>query len=88
MLNLFNQSIQTLDMEYTQDLFCKSSLFRLNNSFSFSSRLDIPAAEVKAVYRTAMQLKIPSVAKACSSYLAMNLTPTNCLGIITLPNVW
>ncbi|KAL5011430.1 hypothetical protein ScPMuIL_009981 [Solemya velum] len=44
------------------------------------ARLDIPAAEVKAVYRTAMQLKMPSVAKACSSYLVMNLTPTNCLG--------
>ena len=43
-------------------------------------RLEVPEDKVKAVYRTAMMLKMDRAAEACSRYLAEHLTPNNCLG--------
>ena len=43
-------------------------------------RLEVPEEKVKSVYKTAMMLKMASVAEACSTYLAKHLTPNNCLG--------
>ncbi|CAI9718023.1 influenza virus NS1A-binding protein homolog A-like isoform X1 [Octopus vulgaris] len=50
-------------------------------NYAYTGRLQLPGAEVKTVYKAAMQFRIASAAKACSDFLVANLSPSNCLEI-------
>ncbi|KAL3871661.1 hypothetical protein ACJMK2_039645 [Sinanodonta woodiana] len=49
--------------------------------FMYTGRLDVPAEEVKGLYKVATMLKMESAARACARHLVTTLTPENCLGI-------
>lgn len=49
----------------------------------FRFRLHVPLSTVPVVYATAILLKMESATCACANFLSKNLTPANCLGIIT-----
>ncbi|XP_064648893.1 influenza virus NS1A-binding protein homolog isoform X2 [Lineus longissimus] len=55
--------------------------FHILVDYIYTSRLEVPVEHVKAVYKSAIRLKMPRAAQACSEFLAQNLSPVNCIGI-------
>ncbi|XP_060071166.1 influenza virus NS1A-binding protein homolog A-like [Ylistrum balloti] len=49
--------------------------------YAYTSRLEVPGEHVRSVYRAAIQLKMPDAARACSKFLAANMSSANCIGI-------
>ncbi|XP_021340922.1 influenza virus NS1A-binding protein homolog A-like isoform X2 [Mizuhopecten yessoensis] len=49
--------------------------------YAYTSRLEVPGEHVRSVYRAAIQLKIPDAARACSKFLAANMSSANCIGV-------
>lgn len=50
-------------------------------NYAYTARLEVPHDQVKAVYMTAVRLKMDDVAKSCGQYLVNHLSPQNCIGI-------
>ncbi|XP_033732441.1 influenza virus NS1A-binding protein homolog isoform X1 [Pecten maximus] len=49
--------------------------------YAYTSRLEVPGEHVRSVYRAAIQLKMPAAARACSQFLAANMSSSNCIGV-------
>ncbi|XP_059476948.1 influenza virus NS1A-binding protein homolog A-like isoform X2 [Neocloeon triangulifer] len=55
--------------------------------FAYTSRLHVPANQVKSVYLAACQLKMDKVIQVCSQYLIQHLDVKNCIEIRSLPGI-
>ncbi|KAF4522492.1 hypothetical protein B566_EDAN002577 [Ephemera danica] len=55
--------------------------------FAYTSRLEVPAHQVKSVYLAACQLKMEKVIQVCSQYLIQNLDIGTCIEIRSLPGI-
>ncbi|CAB3383101.1 Hypothetical predicted protein [Cloeon dipterum] len=55
--------------------------------FAYTSRLHVPANQVKSVFLAACQLKMDKVVRVCSQYLIQHLDAKNCVEIRSLPGI-
>lgn len=55
-------------------------------NYAYTSRLEITTDRVKAVYKTALVLKMETPMAVCAKYLIENLSVENCLGIRLFAN--
>lgn len=60
--------------------FDRDSVERLVN-YAYTGCLDVPEAQVKAVFIASRRLKMENVTTACGEHLVANLTPETCLGV-------
>ncbi|XP_014667365.1 PREDICTED: influenza virus NS1A-binding protein-like isoform X2 [Priapulus caudatus] len=55
-------------------------------NYAYTARLEVPAEDVKSVYKVARKLKMKPAAAALSSFLASHIDPENCIGTRSTAN--